>query len=1328
MNRILILMLVLVAMTARAQNDYGEWAETDYSEYEITHEFFTPNGTAPSASGGYDMTGYIPAKGGDVIVFSGDRSPGIPFMMGYTDKAGGGATVLLGNFDATDYGNLNVTSEEVTIPAGITFVRCSARNTSISGWASRNMMVIKRALTIEQKVVRIFTVGNSFSADVVESFLFDMAKEAGIKLIIGNACRGGYGVRMQWADIVNGTAETEYRKINSDRTYSITTGHTLYELLTDEPWDIITFQQHSQESGMYITYKPFLQNLIDYVKSNATNPNAKLGFIMTWPYAQNYESEGFGFYHNNQEIMFNAILDATAQAMQEHPDLTFLVPVGTAAQNLRSSFVGDHIDRDGSHLSFYIGRYLAAYTFYATIFGEEMAIQNEYLPYCLNGFMTQVTRKAALDAVRNPFSLTPQVYPDYVGENTIVPADININFCAWGDNVPQWNDLALYYDITAGLKDVNGDDSGIIVRYDNEFSSANSLGASVTQTPMDMPGDVSNTALYGYSEGDFYGQPHAPACTIRFQHLNKSLSYDFAFFSSRLGSTDNFEAKFLLNGADSCSAILDASNNADKIVTLSDVRPDENSTITLTVSAGPNNDNQYKFYYLNALRISAHCIDIPEMPETDFSKYEITHEFFTPDGVATSSSGGYDMTGYIPVRKGDVIVISGDRSPGIPFIMGYSDKEGNGATVLLGNFDQNDHNDLQVTEKEVTIPEGIVYVRCSARNTSLPGWAGRNMSVIRLICMDFALKGDDRPIIGDSLSISYSGDLSRYVLKWFRGNAFGVFDDASVLSTDKDYVITDKDYEHWVRATVCDQTGNAVFTKDTWISKLPVLYIDTDDGAPITSKTDYMTANLRIQGNADYELQYIGTTQIRGRGNSSWTNYLQKPYKLKLGKKTSLFSFGKSKHWVLISNYNDKSCLRNYIASELAKQLGVIGMNMTWVDVVLNGEVKGCYMLSQHIRVDKHSVDIFDWESEAEDIADALFNAIKDVDAMTETDKELLEEKMEQNLTWVTEGTVSFKGKTYNLSDYGLKKEYDITKGYMFEASQKKNGPTHFLTPQNVNFEVSAPEYLSTNNEMFSFVTNLWKDFEAEYCRVPTAEGKDFAKYADMESMVGIWLVNEIMGQNDLINSRFSYIANDGKIHFGPAWDYDHGSASLSATSRVNLFFTFRDKFTQEELRRSTYYPKWFPDPYLCQMLYDAYWDTARPFMMDVISEGGEMDSKYSLFAEAGETNDFVYDTYPYPQNPNAAPRTTAEDVEILRTFLLGHINWLDGKFQTLRTLAEAMNEVCTYPCDPKIIEDGVVNMEMNKQTDKARKVIRDKHLYIIKDDKTYSVDGKRIK
>jgi len=139
-------------------------------------------------------------------------------------------------------------------------------------------------------------------------------------------------------------------------------------------------------------------------------------------------------------------------------------------------------------------------------------------------------------------------------------------------------------------------------------------------------------------------------------------------------------------------------------------------------------------------------------------------------------------------------------------------------------------------------------------------------------------------------------------------------------------------------------------------------------------------------------------------------------------------------------------------------------------------------------------------------------------------------------------------------------------------------------------------------------------------------------------------------------------------------------------------------------------------------MAYDMYWDVARPFILDYISEGGEMDAKYALIAEAGKTNDVLWGEYS-GINPNAAPRTAAEDVEILRTFLYGHIKWLDKQFQSVKTLIEAMNKVCAYPCDPNII-DGIENPSSDKQP-AARKVVRDKHLYIIKDGITYSIDGK---
>ena len=71
---------------------------------------------------------------------------------------------------------------------------------------------------------------------------------------------------------------------------------------------------------------------------------------------------------------------------------------GTAIQNARTSFVGDHMNRDGYHLDLKIGRYTAACTWFEKIF-ERNVVGNPYYPEAL--LNTEYTLTLSLDAVEN---------------------------------------------------------------------------------------------------------------------------------------------------------------------------------------------------------------------------------------------------------------------------------------------------------------------------------------------------------------------------------------------------------------------------------------------------------------------------------------------------------------------------------------------------------------------------------------------------------------------------------------------------------------------------------------------------------------------------------------------------------------------------------------------------------------------------------------------------------------------------------------------------------------------------------------------------------------
>lgn len=170
---------------------------------------------------------------------------------------------------------------------------------------------------------------------------------------------------------------------------------------------------------------------------------------------------------------------------------------------------------------------------------------------------------------------------------------------------------------------------------------------------------------------------------------------------------------------------------------------------------------------------------------------------------------------------------------------------------------------------------------------------------------------------------------------------------------------TPNDFSKPVTYVVKSKTGGEkqYTVSVTWESQIPHVYIETENSQPILSKTDYVNANLTIHGKDRYE-DYVGTTQIRGRGNSTW-GMPKKPYRLKLEKKAGLLGLGKGKSWVLLANYIDPTLMLNAVAMKTGQLLGLPFTNhIIPVDVTLNGEYVGNYMFTEKIGISSISVDI----------------------------------------------------------------------------------------------------------------------------------------------------------------------------------------------------------------------------------------------------------------------------------------------------------------------------------------------------------------------------------
>src|SRR5690606_38332784 len=86
--------------------------------------------------------------------------------------------------------------------------------------------------------------------------------------------------------------------------------------------------------------------------------------------------------------------------------IDIVVPAATAIQNARTSYIGDYFDRDGYHLRFSLGRYVAACTWFEKLFGIPV-VGMQYKPSDVSELEKDVAQAAAHYAVENPFKVTP---------------------------------------------------------------------------------------------------------------------------------------------------------------------------------------------------------------------------------------------------------------------------------------------------------------------------------------------------------------------------------------------------------------------------------------------------------------------------------------------------------------------------------------------------------------------------------------------------------------------------------------------------------------------------------------------------------------------------------------------------------------------------------------------------------------------------------------------------------------------------------------------------------------------------------------------------------
>lgn len=214
-------------------------------------------------------------------------------------------------------------------------------------------------------ILKFLYIGNSFSIDMLEHTV-DIAHSLGISDIkVGNLYYGGCSLRMHLNHALNNEAIYEYFE-NSGDGWTITPDVSIAAALAMDDWDMIGLFSGTADGSAHSSseaYEP-LPKLIEYVRSNSAS-NVKLVYALTWLSDKENPRKELALYNGDQELVMSMIADRIRENFISTGEFWRIIPVGTAVQNARNASVP--MTRDGYHLSYGFGRFVAALTVIGTI-------------------------------------------------------------------------------------------------------------------------------------------------------------------------------------------------------------------------------------------------------------------------------------------------------------------------------------------------------------------------------------------------------------------------------------------------------------------------------------------------------------------------------------------------------------------------------------------------------------------------------------------------------------------------------------------------------------------------------------------------------------------------------------------------------------------------------------------------------------------------------------------------------------------------------------------------------------------------------------------------
>ena len=414
-------------------------------------------------------------------------------------------------------------------------------------------------------------------------------------------------------------------------------------------------------------------------------------------------------------------------------------------------------------------------------------------------------------------------------------------------------------------------------------------------------------------------------------------------------------------------------------------------------------------------------------------------------------------------------------------------------------------------------------------------------------------------------------------------------------------------------------------------TKLPIVKIYTEDDIPDEPKIfgtigiiyDTTGGINSINDTLNYHSSNLG---IETRGNST-QGFDKKTYSIELrtaaneDTSVNLFGMGGEEEWILHAMVIDKSQLRIPMSFYLAQRMGQYASEFKYVELILNGDYRGTYILVEKIKRDDDRVDIAKLDSD-------------DLAGDSVTGGYIL------RMDWL-DNPVGFESN-YN-SQGGIPMFYQ----WYYPKAEK-------IKPQQATY---------IQNWMASFEEALFADNYTNY------QGVRYTDYIDVNSFTDFLLINEFSKNSDGYKLS-SYVHKDkdskgGKLVAGPIWDFDQTyGVSLVCSNNIPTGWTYLQNQDCWDLESM---PMWWQnmmeDPVFQNRL-KCRWTEFRQSFMHTDSIVNWIIQDTTFLSNALQRNFDKWDYFIGESiwiEPEPIPQSYEEEISVMISWISARLNWMDA-------------------------------------------------------------------